>query len=89
MPTYPDSAACCNGFAQTFKRVTGQKYTKSDKDIYDKLNYYGDEEQAIKLAEQKYNEHMLNERKKPTEMCPGTTLHCLVREIKSKISKEK
>ena len=88
MPTYPDSVACCNGFAQTFKRVTGQKYTKSDKDIYDKLNYYGDEEQAIKLAEQKYNEHMLNERKKPTEMCPGTTLHCLVREIKSKISTE-
>jgi len=89
MPTYQDSVACCNGFAQTFKRVTGQKYTKSDKDIYNKLNYYGDEEQAIKLAEQKYNEHMVNERKKPTEMCPGTTLHCLVREIKSKISKER
>ena len=34
MPTYQDSVACCNGFAQTFKRVTGQKYAKSDKDIY-------------------------------------------------------
>ena len=48
MPTYQDSVACCNGFAQTFRRITGQKYVKSDKDIYEKLNRYGDEEQAIK-----------------------------------------
>ena len=89
MPTYQDSVACCNGFAQTFRRVTGQKYIKSDKDIYVKLNRYGNERQAIKLAEQKYNQHILSGNKKPTDMCPCTTLHCLVREIKSKISKER
>ena len=85
MPTYYDSVACCNGFSQTFRKITGQKYVKSDKDIYEKLNHYGDEEQAIKLADQKYNEHILNGKERPTEMCPCTTVHRLVREIKSKI----
>ena len=85
MPTYQDSVACCNGFAQTFRRITGQKYVKSDKDIYEKLNRYGDEEQAIKLADRKYNEHISNGNEKPTEMCPCTTVHRLVKEIKSKI----
>lgn len=84
MPTYNDSVACCNGFAQTFKRITAQEYVKSAKDIYEKLIRYGDEEQAIKLADQKYNEHISNGNEKPTEMCPCTTLHCLVREIKTK-----
>jgi hypothetical protein len=87
MPTYKDSVACCNGFAQTFRRVTGQKYAKSDKDIYEKLNRYGDEGQAVKLAQQKYNEHIAIGKDKPSEMCPCTTVHCLVGEIKSKISR--
>jgi hypothetical protein len=39
----------------------------------------------IIIADQKYNEHILNGNKKPTEMCPCTTVHRLVREIKSKI----
>ena len=85
MPTYSDSVACCNGFAQTFRRITGQKYVKSDKGIYEKLNRYGDEEQAIKLADQKCREHKLNGNEKPSEMCPCTTVHRLVREVKSKI----
>ena len=85
MPTYQDSVACCNGFAQTFRRITGQKHVKSDKDIYEKLNRYGDEKQPIKLADRKYNEHISNGNEKPTEMCPCTTVHHLVKEIKSKI----
>lgn len=85
MPAYRDSVACCNGFAQTFRRVTGQKYSKSDRDIYAKLNRYGDEGNAIELAEQKYNEHIMNGNINPSEMCPCTTVHNLIREIKSKI----
>jgi hypothetical protein len=34
MPPYQDSVSCCNGFAEKFARVTGQKYEKSDVAIY-------------------------------------------------------
>ena len=50
------------------------------------LNRYGDEGLAIKLAQQKYNEHIANGNDKPSEMCLCTTVHSLVGEIKSKIS---
>lgn len=85
MPTYQNSVACCDGFAQTFQKKTGQKYSKADRDIYEKLIRFGDEEQAIKLAQRKYDEQLSNGKKEPSEMCPCTTVHCLVREIKTKI----
>lgn len=85
MPTYGDSVACCNGFATTFERLTGQKYVKSDPDIYKKLNRFGNERQAVKIAKQKYEAHLRNEKKKPSEMLPCTTIHMLVGEIKDKI----
>ena len=89
MPTYQESVSCCNGFEKAFKQTTGQKYVKSDIAIYEKLNRFGDEKKAIKLAQQKFEEHKANCKSKPTEMCPCTTVHCLVKEIKSKIEKEK
>lgn len=85
MPTYSDSVSCCAGFSNTFKRVTSQKYEKSDKAIYNKLNRYGNEEKAIKLATQKFKEQASDCTKKPSEMCPCTTVHILVEEIKSKM----
>lgn len=88
MPTYQDSVSCCAGFSRTFEQVSGQKYAKSDRQIYDKLNRFGDELSAIELAQRKYEEHRVNCKDKPSEMCPCTTVHCLVSEIKSKISKE-
>lgn len=87
MPTYNDSVACCTGFSNTFKRITGQKYQKSDKAIYNKLYRHGDEVKAINLAKQKFNEQASDCTKKPSEMCPCTTVHILVDEIKSKIKK--
>ena len=36
---------------------------------------------AIKLAQQKYNGHIAIGNDKPSEMCPCTTVHCLVGEI--------
>ncbi|MGN1305059.1 MAG: RloB family protein [Oscillospiraceae bacterium] len=89
MPTYHDSVSCCNGFEKAFEQASGHKYIKSDSDIYEKLNRFGDEEKAIKLAQQKLEEHKANCKDKPSEMCPCTTVHCLVKEIKSKITKEK
>ena len=89
MPTYQDSVSCCTGFGRTFEQASGQKYVKSDQQIYDKLNRFGDELSAIELAQRKYEEHRANCKDKPSEMCPCTTVHCLVGEIKSKIKKEK
>ena len=87
MPTYQDSVACCNGFEKAFKQASGQKYIKSDSAIYEKLNRFGNEEKAIQLAQQKLEEHKANCKDKPSEMCPCTTVHCLVKEIKSKVEK--
>lgn len=88
MPTYQDSVSCCAGFSRTYEQVTGKKYIKSDSEIYDKLNRFGDENAAIELAQRKYEQHRRNCKDKPSEMCPCTTIHRLVGEIKSKISKE-
>ncbi len=65
-----------------------QKYAKADPDLYKKLIRFGDEKTAIHLARQKYEEHRRNGKNKPSEMCPCTTVHLLVEEIKSKIRKE-
>lgn len=88
MPTYSDSVSCCNGFEKIFEQTTKQKYKKSDPTIYEKLIRYGDEKKAIRLAKQKLQEHGLNDKDNPSDMCPGTTVHLLVDEIKSKIGKE-
>ena len=86
MPTYSNSVACCDNFARVFERIVKQKYDKSDPSIYDKLNRFGNEREAIRIAEQKMSEHERNGRDKPSEKCPGTTVHLLVDEIKSKIN---
>ena len=88
MPAYNDSVACCENFARAFRRIVKQKYEKSDDKIYEKLNRYGDEAKAIQIAEQKLREHEENGADKPSQKCPGTTVHRLVDEIKSKISHE-
>ena len=88
MPNYQDSVSCCSGFSTAYKKATGHKYLKSDSQIYEKLNRFGNEQNAIALAMKKYAEHRANCKDKPSEMCPCTTIHRLVGEIKSKISKE-
>ncbi len=88
MPTYQTSVACCNGFEETFEKALKQKYKKSDKQIYHKLCQYGDEARAIEIAENKLKQCLINSVTKPSKMCPATTVHRLVKEIKSKIEKE-
>ncbi len=88
MPTYQTSVACCNGFEAKFEKITKQKYQKSDKQIYNKLCRYGNETEAIKISENKLKQCIENGVDKPSEMCPATTVHRLVKEIKSKIEKE-
>lgn len=88
MPTFRDSVSCCTGFERLFEQVSNQKYVKSDPGIYEKLNRFGDEVVAIDIARKKYKTHIDNGIDIPSEMCPCTTLHYLVDEIKSKIKKE-
>jgi hypothetical protein len=85
MPTYQNSLACCNGFEKKYLQVTKQKYEKSDTAIYLKLCRYGNEKEAIEIAAKKYAEHERNCNAKPSEMCPCTTVHTLIKEIKEKI----
>lgn len=88
MPTYQTSVTCYNSFEETFEKAAKQKYKKSDKQIYYKLCQYGDEVKAIEIAEKKLKQCSQNGMDKPSEMCPATTVHRLVEEIKDKIKKE-
>lgn len=89
MPNCQDSVSCCNSFSTVYNHITGQKYVKSDQHIYEKLNRFGNEHEAISLAKQKFSEQSEIHNAKPSEMSPCTTVHLLVNEIKSKTLKLK
>lgn len=76
------------GFRLLFERNAHQKYVKSDLAIYEKLNRFGNEEKAIRIATQKMHDHRIQGKYKPSEQIPGTTVHLLVDEIKSKINQK-
>lgn len=85
MPNNSDSKKCCSEFSLKFKKEVGQEYHKADKNLYAKLVTNGDEKNAIKIAETKFNEHLRNSVNLFSQMVPGTTVHKLISEIKSKI----
>lgn len=85
MHSYTDSVVCCRKFAETFKQRTGQEYHKDNPQIYAVLNRFGNESKAIQIAEKRFQEHLKNDAKKQSEMCPCTTLHELVNEIRQKV----
>lgn len=87
MPAYRDSVACCKGFSKTFKNRTGREYKKSSEDIYKLLFEYGDESQAVDIANQKLSQSR-EQSNKPSDMCPATTLHLLIQEIKNKVKQQ-
>jgi hypothetical protein len=86
MPPYQDSVSCCNGFAQKFAQVIGQKYEKADAAIYKKLCHHGNETQAIDIAQRRLSEHIRNCTETPSKMCPCTTVHTLIDEITRKVA---
>lgn len=86
MPTIHESWKCCSEFGKVYERETGQMYVKSDCDIYSRICRYGDEEKAIRIAQQKLEQYIRDGKTKPSEMCPCTTVYELVREIKSKVN---
>lgn len=85
MPSINTSWQCCSSFGDLYKQKTGQEYHKSDRKLYKKLLAYGNERNAIKIAEQKYKEQMADHLKeKPSDMISCTTVFRLVKEIRSK-----
>lgn len=86
MRYFSTAAACTRAFGVTYKKIIGREYNKNDKDIYKHLTRHGDENTALSRAAKKLAEHKRNDRNKPSVMCPGTTVHELVGEIKSKVN---
>ena len=86
MPAIQDSWTCCSDFGRVYEKKTGQKYSKADEQMYEKLCKAGDEEKAIQIAQQKLEQCIREGKTKPSEMCPCTTVHELVREIKGKVN---
>jgi hypothetical protein len=86
MPAIRDSWTCCAEFGRVYENKTGQKYSKADEKMYGKLCMAGDEEKAIQIAQQKLEQCEREAKKKPSEMCPGTTVHKLVGEIRCKVN---
>ncbi len=85
MPVIQDSWTCCRKFEEIYKNKTGLDYSKADKNIYKNLLKHGDELKAISIAEQKYKQCKDSGHIKASEMCPCTTVHELVKEIRDKV----
>ena len=89
MHSYLDSVQCCRGFAETYEKKTGNEYRKADENIYVVLNQHGDEKAAIMIAESRLQAYERDGVNKPSGMCPCTTVHKLVGEIKEKVRQSK
>ncbi len=87
MPTICQSSNCCAEFGKTYEKKTGQKYSKTNKHLYRKLCRGGNEENAIEIASQKYEQCIREGKTKPSEMCPCTKVHELVGEIRGKMKR--
>ena len=74
MPNIRDSVSCCNKFATEYEKRIGQKYDKAEKDLYKKLCEFGNEENAIKIAQQKRRQCTENGLTVPSVMIPCTQL---------------
>lgn len=88
MPAMQDSWTCCSEFGRVYESKTGQKYSKADEQVYGKVFKAGDEEKAIQIAQQKLEQCIREGKTKPSDMCPCTTVHELVGEIRGKIRTE-
>lgn len=86
MPVIPESWNCCSQFGNLYEAKTGHVYSKSDEELYKRLCDCGDESKAFEIAKQKYAQCIREGKDIPSEMCPATTVHELVREIRQKVA---
>lgn len=79
-----ESWACCSEFQKIFQKKTGKKYSKSDTGLYEKICRTGNEEKALLIAKQKYEQCVREGKTIPSKMFPCTTVYQLVEEIRIK-----
>ena len=84
MPAIAESTQCCSAFGDEFRNRVGRPYKKADRNLYASLLKNGDEEKAIEFAASRIEQHKRDGKKQPSEMCPATTVHVLVQEIREK-----
>lgn len=84
-PVITESWTCCSEFGKVYQRKTGQKYLKADTGLYEKISRTGNEERAIQIAQQKYEQCVREGKIIPSQMCPCTTVFQLVGEIRQKV----
>lgn len=53
MPALRESWTCCSEFGKVYESKTGQKYSKADSGMYSRIGKNGNEEKAIRVAQQK------------------------------------
>ena len=85
MPAINESWILCQRFATVYQRQTGIEYSKADSGLYQRLIRYGDEQKAIMIASNKYQQHQTNGMTTPSLMCPATTVYPLIEEIRNKV----
>ncbi len=83
MHTDIDPVNCCLKFAEIFEQKTGEKYYGEDPQIYSVLKRFGNEERAISIADNRLHGYLHEGKRKPSEMCPCTTVYKLVEEIRN------
>ncbi len=89
MPSIQDSWTCCERFADLYEKRTGLEYSKADTDMYRHLTENGDEKKALIVSKRKYDQCVRNGFSLPSQMCPCTTVHELVGEIRTKTTDTK
>lgn len=84
MHTFVESKKCWSEFSRVFKKNTSRDYSKSDPQLYRLLYEKGNEQRALSIAKQRYN-NLTAENLKFSEMYSCTTVFKIVQKIRDKV----
>ncbi len=82
LPTSNDSQQCIQKFKDIYNKSVGKKYTKTNNDLYEKLNQFGDEKKAITIHRKKHSDYKTDDVKNPSKMNICSTMYLLVESLK-------
>lgn len=81
-PIHYNSKQCIGDFKEVFKKIVEKNYKKNDTNIYHLLRKFGDEEKAIEISKNRYNNY-LNDHEKTSNMHGATRVFEVVEEIRN------
>lgn len=84
--TMPENASqeCCRRFGEIYERNKHIQYSKSESALYSHLIQTGNEENAIRIAQRRYDQCKID-YKNPSEMNSCTTVFKLISQIRDKV----